>query len=208
MHYLIVPDLKVINIFLIFVPMIIVRDKSLDTKVKCDTFIDVITDDTAIAILKYDDKHYTQSLNVSNIKTGLTKQDNQYYYFDHDIWSSKYSKTKNFAYKVFPVTDDIADRIINEEFVSIWEVFFNSFVNYQTIYLMVRDYDTTSLYKYTGYIDVDKLTIPHGVSPSDMRDNQTIAEFFYQNERRYRYNETLPLNIPVIREIKLKELFS
>lgn len=195
--------------------MIIVRDKSLDTKVKCDPFIDVITDDTAIAILKHDDQHYTQRLNVSDIKTGLTKQDNQYYYFDHDIvstpknFSSKYSKTKNFAYKVFPVTDDIADRIINEEFVSIWEVFFNSFVNYQAIYLMVRDYDTTQLHKYTGYVDGDKLTTPYGVSPSDMRDNQTIVEYLNQNERRYRkYNETLPLNIPVIREMKLKQLFS
>jgi len=73
---------------------------------------------------------------------------------------------------------------------------------------MVRDYDTTQLHKYIGYIDDDKLTIPYGVSPSDMRDNQTIVEFFYQNERKYKYNETLPLNIPVIREMKLKELFS
>lgn len=192
--------------------MVVVRDKALDTKVKCDNFIDVITDDTALALLKHDDQHYTSRLNVSDIKTGLTKQDNQYYYFDRDIvntpknYSSRYSNSKNFAYKVFPVTDDIADRIINEEFVSIWEVFFNSFVNYQVIYLMVRDYDTTQLYKYIGYIDGDKLTIPHGVSPYDMRDNQTIAEFFYQNERKY--NETLPLNIPVIREMKLKQLFS
>ena len=199
--------------------MVVVRDKALDTKVKCDNFIDVITDDTAIALLKHDDQHYTSRLNVSDIKTGLTKQDNQYYYFDHDIvstpknFSSKYSNSKNFAYKVFPVTDDIADRIINEEFVSIWEVFFNSFVNYQVIYLMVRDYDTTKLHKYTGYVDGDKLTIPYGVSPSDMRDNQTIVEYLNQNERRYSYNikngfETLPLNIPVIREMKLKQLFS
>ena len=65
--------------------MIVVRDKSLDNKVRCDNFINVITDDTAIAILKHDDQHYTARLNLSNIKTGLTKQDNQFYYFEHDI---------------------------------------------------------------------------------------------------------------------------
>ena len=99
--------------------MIVIRDKAIKTLTKCEPFINVITDDTAIAFEKHKEDYPKSSDQIQN---GLTKQDGQYYYFEHDIintprsFSSRYNDC--FAYKVYPITNDIAHRIINIELVS------------------------------------------------------------------------------------------
>lgn len=184
--------------------MIIVRDKALDKVKLTDCFIDVITNETAIAFLKHD-THYEQS--SDQIKLGLTKQDNQYYYFEHDIVSTPRTtirqKDNGFAYRVYPITYLLAQRIISQESVGKWEVFFDSYLNYQCTYLMIKDYGI-HFFEYKGSIDATgegKLTIPYNISPSDSK-----GEFFYQHARRYALSEILELNPIVIREMKLKEL--
>ena len=94
--------------------MIVVRDKSMKTLTKCEPFISVITDDNAIAFEKHKEEYKQSS---DKIKNGLTKQDNQYYYFEHDIVNTPRSLSKGdiFAYHVYPITDDIANRIIKKE---------------------------------------------------------------------------------------------
>ena len=73
--------------------MIVIRDKAIKTLTKCEPFINVITDDTAIAFEKHKEDYPKSSDQIQN---GLTKQDGQYYYFEHDIintprsFSSKY----------------------------------------------------------------------------------------------------------------------
>ena len=191
--------------------MIIVRDKALDKVKLTDCFIDVITNDNALAFLKHD-THYEQS--SDQIKLGLTKQDNQFYYFEHDIVSTPRTTLKNqkdngFAYRVYPITYLLAQRIISQESVGKWEVFFDSYLNYQCTYLMVKDYGI-HFFEYKGSIDATgegKLIIPYNISPAYSKgEGQTIEDFFYQHARRYALGEILELNPLVIRDMKLKEL--
>ena len=188
--------------------MIVIKDRSIKTLTKCEPFIKVITDDTAIAFVKHED--YPRS--SDHIKDGLTKQDNQYYYFEHDIintprhFSSKYDN-QVFAYKVYPITNDIAERIIKKEFVSKWEILFNAFLNYQKVYTMIKDYELKMNY-ISSYMLGDKLVIPYGMSPSDMREDEVIIEdYLIKHNKRYAStNEPLKINLEVLREIKLNQL--
>ena len=187
--------------------MIVIRDKALKTLTKCEPFINVITDETAIAFEKHEDNYPSSD----QIKNGLTKQDGQYYYFEHDIintprtFSPKYFES--FAYKVYPITNDIAERIIKKEYVSKWEILFNAFINYTKVYTLIKDYDLKMNY-ITSYMLDGKLVIPYGISPSDMGDNEiTIEEYLIKHNKRYTSaNEPLKINVSVLRELRLNEL--
>ena len=188
--------------------MIVVRDKSIKTLTKCEPFIRVITDDTAIAFEKHKEDYPKSS---DQIKNGLTKQDNQYYYFEHDIvntprsFSSRYCDC--FAYKVYPITDDIANRIIKKEYVGKWEILFNSFANHKKIYSMIKDYELRLSY-ISSYMSENKLVIPYSSSPSDMREDEMVLEdYLIKNNKRYAsMNEPLKINLEVLREMKLNQL--
>jgi hypothetical protein len=185
--------------------MILTRDKSIKTLTKCEPFINVITDDTAIAFEKHKEDYPKSS---DQIKNGLTKQDNQYYFFEHDIVNTpRYgSKSNQFAYHIYPITNDIAERIIKKELVSKWEILFNAFVNYQKVYTMIKDYEFRLSY-ISSYILGDKLVIPYGLSPSDMGDNEiTMEEYLIKHNKRYPIGEPLDINLGFLREMKLKEL--
>ena len=65
-------------------------------------------------------------------------------------------------------------------------------------------------YKEIAIIDNDTLIIPYGISPSDMKDNQTIQEFLDWNNSRFRpyraTEEKLKTNKDILRQIKFEEL--
>jgi len=188
--------------------MIVTRDKAIKTLTKCEPFIDVISDD-AIAFEKHKEEYKQSS---DQIKDGLTKQNGQYYYFEHDIvntpktYSSRYYDSC-FAYHVYPITDDIANRIIKKEYVSKWEILFNSFLNHKKIYSMIKDYELRLSY-ISSYMLGDKLVIPYGSSPSDMREDEMVLEDYLtkSNKRYASKNEPLSINLEVLREMKLNEL--
>ena len=188
--------------------MIVVRDKSIKTLTKCEPFIRVITDDTAIAFEKHKEDYPKSS---DQIKNGLTKQDNQYYYFEHDIVNTPRSISSRycdcFAYHVYPITDDIANRIIKKEYVGKWEILFNSFANYKKIYSMIKDYELRLSY-ISSYMSENKLVIPYSSSPSDMREDEMVLEdYLIKNNKRYAsMNEPLKINLEVLREMKLNQL--
>ena len=188
--------------------MIVLRDKALKTVTKCEPFINVITDETAIAFEKHKEDYPKSSDQIQN---GLTKQDGQYYFFEHDIintprsYSARYHDC--FAYTVYPITDDIAQRIIKKELVSKWEILFNAFINYQKVYTLIKDYELKMNY-ISSYMLDGKLVIPYGISPSDMGDNEiTIEEYLIKHNKRYASaNEPLKINVSVLRELRLNEL--
>ena len=188
--------------------MIVLRDKSLKTLTKCEPFIDVITDETAIAFTKHKEEYKESSDQIQN---GLTKQDGQYYYFEHDIINTprkwKHDVYDVYAYKVYPVTNDIGQRIINKEYVSKWEILFNAFINYTKVYTLIKDWDLKMNY-ISSYMLDGKLVIPYGISPSDMGDNEiTIEEYLIKHNKRYAStNEPLKINLSVLRELRLNEL--
>ena len=186
--------------------MIVTRDKSIKTLTKCEPFIKVITDETAIAFEKHNEDYPKSS---DQIKNGLTKQDNQYYFFEHDIVNTPktYYYDSCFAYHIYPITDDIAERIIKKEYVSKWEILFNAFLNYRKIYSMIKDYELRLSY-ISSYMLGDKLVIPYGSSPSDMREDEMVLEdYLIKNNKRYAsMNEPLSINLEVLREMKLNEL--
>jgi hypothetical protein len=188
--------------------MILTRDRSLKTVTKCEPFINVISDETAIAFEKHKEEYKQSS---DQIKNGLTKQNGQYYYFEHDIintprsYSARYYDSC-FAYKIYPITDDIAKRIIKKEYVSKWEILFNAFINHQKVYTMIKDYELRMNY-ISSYMLGDKLVIPYNISPSDMGDEETTTEsYLAKHARRYGNGEPLKINLSVLRELKLKEL--
>lgn len=195
--------------------MKVIKDKSLQ-KTKIDNIITPISDDNAICV-KHRDDSYTTTFNLTNIYEGLTKENGQYFYFEHSIVDtprsvSKYGP-KTFAYKVYPITNKLAQQIINGESTSKWEIYFNAFVNYQSIYTIIKNYDLHT-YKEIAVIDNDKLIIPYGTSPSDIKDNQTIQEFLDWNNniinsmfRPYvSKEEKLKTNKDILRQIKFEEL--
>lgn len=191
--------------------MKVIKDKSLQ-KIKIDNIITPISDDNAICV-KHRDDSYTTTFNLTNINEGLTKENDQYFYFEHSIVDtprsvSKYGP-KTFAYKVYPITNKLAQQIINGEYISKWEIYFNAFVNYQTIYTIIKNYDLHT-YKEIAIIDNDTLIIPYGISPADMKDNQTIQEFINWNNSRFRpyrsKEEKLKTNKDILRQIKFEEL--
>lgn len=192
--------------------MILTRDKSIKTLTKCEPFINVITDDTAIAFEKHKEDYPThrgyRSRSSDQIKNGLTKQDNQYYYFEHDIINTPRSLSMKggFAYKVYPITDDIANRIIKKEYVCKWEILFNAFLNYKKVYTMIKDYEFRLSY-IGSYMLGDKLVIPYAMSPSDMREEEIVIEdYLIKNNKRFPIGEPLDINLGFLREMKLKEL--
>ena len=191
--------------------MKVIKDKSLQ-KIKIDNIITPISDDNAICV-KHRDDSYTTTFNLTNINEGLTKENNQYLYFEHSIVDtprsvSKYGP-KTFAYKVYPITNKLAQQIINGESISKWEIYFNAFVNYQSIYTIIKNYDLHT-YKEIAIIDNDTLIIPYGISPADMKDNQTIQEFLDWNNSKFRpyrnKEEKLKTNKDILRQIKFEEL--
>ena len=191
--------------------MKVIKDKSLQ-RTKIDNIITPISDDNAICV-KHRDDSYTTTFNLTNINEGLTKENNQYLYFEHSIVDtprsvSKYGP-KTFAYKVYPITNKLAQQIINGESISKWEIYFNAFVNYQSIYTIIKNYDLHT-YKEIAIIDNDTLIIPYGISPADMKDNQTIQEFLDWNNSKFRpyrnKEEKLKTNKDILRQIKFEEL--
>lgn len=191
--------------------MKVIKDKSLQ-RTKIDNIITPISDDNAICV-KHRDDDYTTTFNLTNINEGLTKENDQYLYFEHSIVDTPRSSykyvTKTFAYKVYPITNKLAQQIINGDSISKWEIYFNAFVNYQTIYTIIKNYDLHT-YKEIAIIDNDTLIIPYGISPADMKDNQTIQEFINWNNSRFRpyrsKEEKLKTNKDILRQIKFEEL--
>jgi hypothetical protein len=191
--------------------MKVIKDISLQ-KTKIDNIITPISDDNAICV-KHRDDDYTKAFNLTNINEGLTKENEQYFYFEHSIVDTPHSVSKygpkTFAYKVYPITNKLAQQIINGDSISKWEIYFNAFVNYQSIYTIVKNYDLHT-YKEIAIIDNDTLIIPYGISPSDMKDNQTIQEFLDWNNSKFRpyrsKEEKLKTNKDILRQIKLEEL--
>lgn len=186
--------------------MIIVRDKVLDATINCEPFIDVITNDNCIAYLPFLDYYKSNTLlgNSDNIALGLTKQNNQYYYFEHDIVNTPRVKEGYFAYKIYPITNDMANCIIQEEHVCKWEILFNSFINYQKVYTLIKNYSYKLSYV-SSYIKDNKLIIPYGISPSNMIDGETVEEYLIKHHKRYG-QDSLHINKKMLREIKLKQL--
>lgn len=191
--------------------MKVIKDKSLQ-KTKIDNIITPISDDNAICV-KHRDDDYTTTFNLTNINEGLTKENDQYLYFEHSIVDtprsvSKYGP-KTFAYKVYPISNKLAQQIINGDSISKWEIYFNAFVNYQSIYTIIKNYDLHT-YKEIAIIDNDTLIIPYGISPADMKDNQTIQEFLDWNNSKFRpyraTEEKLKTNKDILRQIKFEEL--
>lgn len=191
--------------------MKVIKDKSLQ-KTKIDNIITPISDDNAICV-KHRDDSYTTTFNLTNINEGLTKQNDQYLYFEHSIVDTPRSSykygPKTFAYKVYPITNKLAQQIINGESISKWEIYFNAFVNYQSIYTIIKNYDLHT-YKEIAIIDNDTLIIPYGTGPADMKDNQTIQEFLDWNNSKFRpyvsKEEKLKTNKDILRQIKFEEL--
>jgi hypothetical protein len=185
--------------------MIVTKDKSLKTLTKCEPFINVISDETAIAFEKHKEEYKQSS---DQIKDGLTKQNGQYYYFEHDIINTprRWNYDSCFAYKIYPITNDIAQRIIRKEPVCKWEILFNAFLNYTKVYSMIKDYDLRMNY-ISSYMLGDKLVIPYGISPSDMGDQETtIEDYLTKHFKRYGNGEPLQINKQVLRELRFNEL--
>jgi hypothetical protein len=185
--------------------MIVLRDKAIKTLTKCEPFINVISDETAIAFEKHNEDYPKSS---DQIKDGLTKQNGQYYFFEHDIINTprRWNYDSCFAYKIYPITNDIAERIIRKEPVCKWEILFNAFINYQKVYTMIKDYELKMNY-ICSYMLGDKLVIPYGISPSDMGDEETTIEaYLAKNFKRYGNGEPLQINKQVLRELRFNEL--
>lgn len=181
--------------------------------------IPIISDNNAILFEKEDPlSSYIKTFNLQEIRSGLIKYNDQFYWFDHDIVNTpRHRFRKCFSYKIFPITDDMGERIYNEKIAHHWEIFFNSFINYNKIYLSTGHIEdsiegelkTTDRknHCYKATIIDDSIFLPVSVTASDLKDGETVDEFLSKLKKNYR-NVNVPkleINRPVIRNNYIKK---
>lgn len=140
----------------------------------------------------------------SRIDCGLTLHNGQYYYFDIDIVSTKHYRYRSgdqYSYKIRPVTNDIANRMMNGEFVQHWEIVLSAFFYYGNTWL-TYNIGAGNVYSFEFLSTMDRgLVIPIGLSPgSGYKKGMTIGDFLDDNRKVYPEKFDFIINRTVYRD--------
>jgi hypothetical protein len=187
-------------------------DKKL-IKTRCgDLNIPIISKDNAILYFERDDDYYT-TFCLSSIDRGLIKSDGNYYYFSHNIVNRPgvYSKTPNsvHSYDIYQITDDLANKIMDEKVANFWEVYFNCHFNFGIHHISTRKDKYIQNYYYSSYKNEIGLFVPKDTSPYDFKVGTTIDEFLDESVKKYKKSGSiLTENKLMIRNIKLEEILN
>lgn len=180
--------------------------------------IPIISEDNAFVII-FDKSDYYKTFNISPIRSGLTKNNGQYYWFDHNILKCPKNNYRfvNHSYNIYTVTEDIANRILNKEYVSYYEIMFSSFYYHGEFYTSVKIGNFYENYITKSKLSCGCLIIPYNCSPVDLKSKnnfepvtEKIGEYLTKNKREYPkgiYHSPLTYNTDIIREYKLNEIF-
>lgn len=189
--------------------MYIHTDSNINKKKILDLDIPVISEDNAILYLKRNDD-YTQHFKLPEIGKGLVLYKHTYYYFDHNILNTPIGYTTNpYSYDVYPITTDLAEKLIKEKKSLKWEIYFNCYANFQTSYLMVRNNGYITNYKYDGRIEGDKLILPKSISPANITEGISIEKYIETHNKQYPYaKEKLELNRRIIRDNLINDVLN
>jgi len=183
--------------------------------------IPIISEDNAFVII-FDKGDYCKTFKISPIKSGLTKHNGQYYWFDHNILKcpkNNYSGYENHSYDIYPITEELAIKTLNKEYVGHYEIQFCSFYYYGEFYTSVKSGSFYQNYIYQSKLSCGRLTIPYNCSPSDLKSvrnnlepvTEKIGEYLLKHKKEYPkgiYYSPLKYNTNVIRDSKLNEIFN
>ena len=183
--------------------------------------IPIISEDNAFVII-FDNNDYCKTFKISPIKSGLTKHNGQYYWFDHNILKcpkTNYTGYENHSYDIYPITEELAIKILNKEYVSYSEIKLSSFYYYGEFYTSVKRGGYSENFITKSKLSSGCLTIPYNCSPSDLKSvknnlesvTEKIGEYLTKHKREYPkgiYHSTLTYNTDIIREYKLNEIFT
>lgn len=132
---------------------------------------------------------YGKAFKLSEINSGITYYKGQYYFFDHNIIKTPktYYNEQGYchSYNIFPITSDIAKKVIEDKSVTFWELYFNCHVNYNHHYVSVRTGGYTYTEMWKSYHSDGNLYVVYNVSPSGLKEGITIGEFFERHYKEY-----------------------
>jgi hypothetical protein len=189
-----------------------------DNKSTIKSDIKIISEDNALYYKKRDDE-YAKQFNLTPIESGITFQDGQYYYFNHNIIETRKSWGKdntNFSYDIYFIDEWLKDKIVAGKSTS-WEPLFYSYFKYGRKVIAtgtIGKYSHFNFQEKVSKLDDNDLYIPYGNIPADLVNNYdkkmkreiTISEFIDEHSKQYKNYIRLDVNREVIREIMLSNI--
>ena len=190
-----------------------------DNKSSIKSDIQIISKDNALYYKKRVDE-YAKQFNLTPIESGITFQDGQYYYFNHNIIETRKSCGKdntNFSYDIYFIDEWLKDKIVVGKSTS-WEPLFYSHFKYGRKIIATGTQHKNSTYsnfqEKVSKLDGNDLYIPYGNIPSDLinRDKKmkreiTIGEFLNNHIKEYPKSYIrLDANREVIRGLMLSSI--
>lgn len=189
-----------------------------DNKSPIKSDIQIISEKNALYSKKRDDD-YSNQFNLTPIESGITFQDGQYYYFNHNIIETTKSWGKdntNFSYDIYFIDEWLKDKIVAGK-STYWEPLFYSHFKYGRKIIATGTQRETgsysSFHEKVSKLDGNDLYIPYGNIPSDLVDSNkkmkreiTIGEFLTKHIKEYKNYLKLDANKEVIRELMLSSI--
>lgn len=123
---------------------------------------------------------------------------NQYYFFDHNIIKTpkSYSTLKSvYSYDVYPITSDLAEKMIKTKQYLLWEVYFNCHYYYNCHWILTGNiipWNTSyQSIKYVSRFDSvgpykDALVLPQGTSPAGIVQGIMIGDYITAHLKQYK----------------------
>lgn len=191
-----------------------------DNKEKIDHFIQPISGSNALYFSKFSDRDdYRKTFNLTEIQSGITFQDGQFYYFEHSILDTPKTYHKSggaYAYFVYPIDEYLKNRIISGE-SNHWEILLYSGYKYQKKYLIVGNINSKFADQYIirCHLKDSGLYYPYGNLPADILDtrtkclkkNITIGEFLNKHIIEYPNSRiNLTINKENLRDLALSKI--
>lgn len=181
-----------------------------DEKIPIDSLdIPIISYDNSMLIVERDeDDSYIKTFKLSRIECGLCLYNGQYYQFSHNIvdtpktFSIRGTDELNFSYDIYPIKQELADKIITNRVYEHWEIVFHAYYYYNEVFLSCGSVYGRKNYKYISKLEGDSMFLPSGRMPTDLKDGQTYSDFMSSYRIKYPlYKHSVTLNKYGVRDI-------
>lgn len=185
----------------------------LDTLLYIDKIDEIKCDVPDIPIINMDNALvYILEGGTNIISYGLIFHKDQYYFFDRDVISIKgsyrYNMRDQFSYRVRPITSELGEKMVNDQYVQHWELVLSAFFYYGKTWLIYNN-GVAGIKSFEYLSKMDRgLVIPRSLSPAvGYVSGMTIGEFLLKNKMDYSNNKSrFIINIPVHREHLLNKI--
>jgi hypothetical protein len=196
----------------------IFTDKLLDKGENITLDFDIINHDNAIMYKDFNSFNNSNSLQEnygSKIDSGITKDKDRYFFFEHSIINQpstmRYPDANSWhSYYIYQITKELFQEISKKNTFNHWDVIFNSLYHFRKYFLSIRKGNYTENLIYHSKLEGDILIIPNSISPRPIMDDfdkcETIGEFLKWHQKQYPNTNDLKFNKALIRENLLNDI--